>query len=139
METNLTHSVGVKPVEILHDARHLPLQLELTTVLEVQAGGIDHGKQNAVETGLVDIYSSGLDARGSLDSAAHEAVIRRALFGSGGGGYICCVEKKTQEGGLAGTLSSSNLDRVGEHAQRDVRCFRTLTIRLNLGGTRARR
>ncbi len=74
IETNFTHSVGVKPVDILHDARHLPLQFELTTILEVQAGSIDHRKQHAVKTGLVDIYGSGLDARGSLDAAAHKAV-----------------------------------------------------------------
>lgn len=121
METNLAHSIGVKPVEILHDARHLPLQFELTTPLEVQAGSINHRKQHAIETGLVDIYSSGLDAGGSLDAAAHKAVVRRALFGGGGGGNVCCVEKKAQKGGLAGTLSSSNLDRVGEYVRRDVR------------------
>jgi hypothetical protein len=49
METNLAHSVSVKPVKILHDVRHLPLQHELTTLLEVQTGNIDHGKQHAID------------------------------------------------------------------------------------------
>lgn len=74
METNLAHGVGVKPVEVLHDARHLPLQHELTTVLKVQTGSVDDGKQHAIETGFVNVYGGRLDARGSLDSTAHKSV-----------------------------------------------------------------
>src|SRR5712691_163209 len=85
METNLAHSVSVKPVKILHDVRHLPLQHELTTLLEVQTGSIDHGKQHAIETGFVNVYGDGLDTRGGLNATAHKAVERGALFSGSGG------------------------------------------------------
>ena len=94
METNLAHGVGVKPVEILHDVGHLPLQYELTTLLEVQTGSIDDGKQHAIETGFVNVYGGGLNTRGSLDATAHKAVERGALFGGGGGGDVRSVEQK---------------------------------------------
>src|SRR5260221_14099421 len=85
MEPTLGHGVSVKPVKILHDGRRLPLQHELTTLLEVQTGSIDHGKQRAIETGFVNIYGDGLDTRGGLDATAHKAVERGALFSGGGG------------------------------------------------------
>jgi hypothetical protein len=38
------------------------------------------------------------------------------LFSGGGGRDVRGVEQEAQEGGLAGTLSASNLDRVVEFA-----------------------
>jgi hypothetical protein len=87
----------------------------------------------------VNVYRSRLDARGGLDASAHKAVERRALFGGGSRGDIRGVKQKAQKGGLAGTLSASNLVRVSGVQRRDLARDQKLTIRLNFGGTRARR
>src|SRR5260221_4361323 len=105
MEPTLGHGVSVKPVKILHDGRRLPLQHELTTLLEVQTGSIDHGKQHAIETGFVNVYGDGLDTRGGLDATVHKAVERGAVFSGGGGGG---VRQKHKRGGLPGPLAPGN-------------------------------
>lgn len=68
----------------------------------------------------MNIDRSGLDAGGSLNAAAHEAVERRALFSSGGGGDVCSVKQKAQERSFAGALGAGHLNRVGESARRDL-------------------
>jgi hypothetical protein len=107
--TDLTHGVGVEAVQILHDARNLPLQFELVTVLEVQSRGVDYGKKDPIETGLMYIYRGGVNARGCLDATAHETVKGRALFSSGSGRDVRGVKQETQERSFASTLRTGNL------------------------------
>jgi len=73
-QTNLTHGIGIKTVEILHNAGHLSFQFELTALLKVQARRVDYRKQQPVETRFVNIDRSRLNPGGRLDTAAHEAV-----------------------------------------------------------------
>ncbi len=112
--TDLTHGVGVVAVQILHDVRNLPLQFEFATFLEVQSRGVDYGKKDAIETGFMNIYRGGVNARGCLDATAHETVKRRALFSSGSGRDVRGVKKETQERSLASTLGTGNLVHIRE-------------------------
>ena len=70
------------------------------TLLEVQTGSIDDGKQHVIEMGFVNVYGGGLDTRGGLDATAHKAVERGALFSGGGGRDVRSVEQKAKEGVL---------------------------------------
>lgn len=95
------------------------------TFLEVQSRSVDYGKKDPIETGLVNIYRSGVNARGCLDATAHEMVKRRALFSSGSGRDVRGVKEETQERSFASTLRTSNLVYIVRQIGREKTRFTT--------------
>ena len=95
--TYLAERVRELRIEVLHDGGHLPLELELVALLEVEPGRVDDGEQEAVVLALADLDARRLDGLRALRRAAQEALHDRLLVRGRSGGDVRGVEDEPEK------------------------------------------
>ena len=116
--THLTERVRELRIKVLDDRRDLTFQLELVSLLEVKAGGVNDGEQQPVVLALANLDACRLYALRALGRPPQKAIHRRLLVCGGGWGYIRSFQDEAKQGSLARALRTSNLPTKNETKDR---------------------
>jgi hypothetical protein len=100
-QERLGSACGALSVDVLENAVHLALELELSLVGKIKTGGVDDGKQDPVETRLADLDAGGLDRLRALRGTVQEAVEGCLLVDGRGRRNVLRFEQQPKQGGFA--------------------------------------